>query len=346
MVDENTIVRLPADWESHARSWIVWPHKDEAAEEQIGSMKASLRMLIDTILNYEPVTIIVHPEDADEVNELYSVKTGLALDIEVFPVQLNWAKDIMPLFLKTSEGELIARSWHFNAWSKKFKSSGDSYSITNWLSGVPIKSGDPITFDCIDELHGLGSIQSDGEGTLLVTKQSMIGDKLDEGLTNDEIETLLRKELGAEKVIWLEHGIWGDNLLEGHVSGVASFASPGVVLTMLSEDESHPNATVFQENKQILSMSSDAQGRSLQVVEIPQPMTVLWDDTPLPLSYVNFYPVKGAILVPVFDDPHDTIALNAYETLFPGHDIIAINALPFFRNGGGLHSLLAPQPTV
>ncbi|TDO99676.1 agmatine deiminase family protein [Marinomonas balearica] len=346
MVEIETTVRLPADWESHTRSWIIWPYQEEFSGEQICKIKACLKQLVQTILKYEPVTVIVRPEDADEIQNVFDFSSEIAPDIEIHSTELTWARDFMPLFVEDGKGGVTAIGWHFNAWSKKSKSNHEPYTMSDWFSEVTCETVNTSSINDIDKLHSLGCIQSDGEGTLLVTKQNMLEEYQDDALTEADIESILKRELGAEKVIWLENGIWGDNLAQGHVSGLASFASPGVVVTMFSEDSDHPNTDAFSQNKQILTSSTDAKGRLIEVIEIPQPMTVLWEDKPLPLSYVNFYPVKGAILVPVFDDPHDEKALEVYRTLFPNLDVVAIEALPFFRNGGGLHSLLAPQPSI
>lgn len=338
-----TVFRLPAEWEPHFRTWMIWPCRLDIWGDQIIAAEKSFESVIRAIAEYEPVSLIVTPQQEDRVSLRFN---DLRHQVSIVSMEMDdsWARDVLPMFMTSNAGGLKALNWDFNAWGLKFDPYDKDRACGQSVIDTMTSSGELAHFENISTILEGGSVHFDGEGTLLTTKQCLLNKNRNPDLTQEDIESQLKQHFNIEKVIWLEEGLWGDVDTDGHVDVIAAFVKPGTIITMYSEDKSHPNYEIYKKNKAIIQASTDAKGRQIELIEIPQPMTVMWEDAPLPLSYINFYIVNGAVIVPVFDDPHDEKALSTFKSVFPNHDIIPINALSIFRGGGGIHCITMQQP--
>jgi agmatine deiminase len=163
-------------------------------------------------------------------------------------------------------------------------------------------------------------------------------------------EQLAAQYLGARRVIWLQGGLQADADTDGHVDTVACFARPGLVLAQICE-RGHRDHAVLSENLRRLRAATDAEGRRLEVVEIMGPADRVADGRKLPLSYINFAfagstGLRGAIVLPVFDDPADAQAIAALAAVFPERDVVPVLALDIFAGGGGIHCISQPIPAA
>ena len=171
-----------------------------------------------------------------------------------------------------------------------------------------------------------GAVHVDGEGTCLVCAGTVLDPGRNPGLGRAEAEAALADHLGVAKVIWLEQGLVGDRA-GGHVDNLACFARPGVVLALACRDPEDPNHAVLQDNLTRLRAESDAQGRTLEVIEIEQPPAQFRaDGSRIPASYINFYLANGAVLMPMFDTATDNPAYRAIAAAFPDRRIVQIDA--------------------
>jgi agmatine deiminase len=337
--------RMPAEWERHSRTWVIWPCRAEIWEGQEELANKSYEDVIRAIVRFEPVTIIVRPDLFDEVSQRF-VDMAPKIDFFVKEVDDSWARDVMPLFMVSANEKLHAINWNFNAWGEKFSPYTYDQKIAEHVMKA-LKINDEInSFESMDMILEGGSVHFDGEGTLLTTKQCLLHENRNPHLSQNEIELMLKQTFNAEKIVWLEEGVYGDVDTDGHVDVIAAFVKPGTVITMSTEDIDHPNYAVFAKNKAVLENAVDAKGRSLEIVEIPQPTPQLWNEQPLPLSYINFYIANGAVIVPIFNDPNDEKALAIFRDVFPEREIVPVFALPIFRGGGGIHCITMQQPAL
>ena len=188
-----------------------------------------------------------------------------------------------------------------------------------------------------------GSIDVDGEGTVLTTAQCLLDPNRNPGKSREEIEQILCDALGAQKVIWLPRG-YEDDETNGHVDEIACFARPGVVLLNMPDDKKDANWQIGQELTDFLRASTDARGRTIEVVHLPQPARRDEGGRRLTLSYANFYLVNGGVIIPAFDDPADRVVAGQMQKLFPDREIIQIPALAIARGGGCIHCITQQQP--
>ncbi len=188
-----------------------------------------------------------------------------------------------------------------------------------------------------------GSLDIDGEGTLLTTESCLLNPNRNPSLSRERIEGYLKDYLGVSKILWLGDGIVGDDT-DGHVDDLTRFVAPGVVVTVVEDDPQDENYAPLRENRERLETMSDAQGRPLRVVDLPMPRALFHEGQRLPASYANFYIANGKVLVPVFDDPNDAKACAILAPLFPGRKIVPFPALDLIWGLGALHCITQQQP--
>jgi agmatine deiminase len=190
-----------------------------------------------------------------------------------------------------------------------------------------------------------GSIDGNGRGTLLTTEECLLSEvqQRNPGLGRAEYERLFAEHLGITRVIWLERGVAGDDT-HGHVDDISRFVAADTVVTVVEPDPAQPNHAPLQENLRRLRAARDQDGRPLRVVELPMPGPVRFGGVVLPASYGNFYLANGLVLVPVFNDRNDRLALNILAELFPDREVVGIYAGDLVLGFGALHCLTQQQP--
>jgi agmatine deiminase len=190
-----------------------------------------------------------------------------------------------------------------------------------------------------------GSIEVNGRGLLLTSEECLLSDVQcrNPGLGRADLERVFAEYLGIEKVLWLEGGIAGDDT-HGHVDDIARFVSPETIVAAVEPNRDDDNHGPLQENLRRLRRMRDQRGRRLNVVELPMPAPVLFRGRRLPASYANFYTANGRVLVPVFNDPNDCVALQTMSELFPGRDIVPIYCRDLVWGLGAIHCMTMQQP--
>jgi len=190
-----------------------------------------------------------------------------------------------------------------------------------------------------------GSIDVNGCGTLITTEECLLSATQQRNAPMDRAayEQLFADYLGAPSVIWLDSGIAGDDT-HGHVDDITRFVAPNTVVTMIEQNEQSENYAALRANLGRLKNARTSDGQKLEIVEMPLPRSVVFEGRQLPASYANFYIANGTVLVPVFNDPNDRIALNSLAELFPTREIVPIYCGDLIWGFGALHCLTQQQP--
>jgi agmatine deiminase len=327
---------MPPEWAAHARSWMAWPCREPLWRGNIEQARDAYARVAAAIVPYEPVTMLVRPEQAGEARR----RLPPGIDLLELPLDDSWTRDIGPTFLRDGSGRLAAIDWRFNGWGGKYPDHRADDAVAGRLAahlGITCFSAPLI-------LEG-GAIHVDGEGTLLTTEQCLLNANRNPGLDRAAMEAALADWLGIRRVIWLGEGLAEDET-DGHVDNVACFARPGLVLALVAEDAGDANHAALADNLARLGAARDAAGRALEIVAIAQPAERRLNGVRLPLSYINFYFANGAVIAPVFDDPADQPALDTLARIFPERRILAVPALDIVAGGGGIHCITQQQPVA
>ena len=333
---------MPAEWEMHKATWMSWPFDDDMWFGRLEAVRSEYAELVRTIARFEPVHVLLRDDEA-----ALSAKSALAglksVTFHDLPLDDVWMRDNGPIFVRGAGAPLNYAyvNWEFNAWGGKYDFAKDNM-VPKRLSeilGVP-------RFDAGIVMEG-GSLDVDGLGTCLTTKQCLLTPTRNPHLSASDIEGYLNDYLGLSQVIWLHNGLEGDHT-DGHVDTITRFVSPGVIVTSVTDDKSDSNYLPMQENLDILRQSHDRRGQPFKIIELPLPRQPLHlnDGTRLPATYANFYFVNGAVIVPQYGDPNDQVALDVLKSVIPGRQVIGLSSRNIIVGGGSFHCLTQQQPEV
>lgn len=334
--------RMPAEFDEHACCWMAWPRQDDNIP---GLLEAQQRIYADVanaITAFEPVNLLVDPAGLSSARALCN--PGVTL--HPFPIDDAWLRDNGPTFVIGDDGRLGGIAWRFNGWGNKFDCARDA-RVARFI----IEETGAECFESSLVLEG-GSITIDGQGTLMATEQCLLNPNRS-ALEKADIEWLLSHHLGIKKFIWLKQGLCEDTITDGHVDLVAAFVGPARIMALVTHDETDVNHAVLMENLAVLKQSTDAVGRSLEIIEVEQARALELGDLGKGLdvarnacrSYLNFYFANNAVILPGLDGgEYDHLAKSVFAKAFPDRKIVQIHAPHLYLRGGNIHCITQQQP--
>jgi agmatine deiminase len=314
---------------------LAWPTAADLWQEDLPAAQESFAALCAAIGAGEQLEVLV-PDEAAE-RKARAALEGLRPRFHRISYGDIWLRDIAPIFVRDGATVRAAR-FAFNGWGGKYVLPGDD-RVADRVAQASALATESYPW----VLEG-GSIDPDGEGTLLTTRQCLLNRNRNPGLGQVEIEARLAGSLGARRVLWLEEGLLNDHT-DGHVDTLARFVAPGRVVCMRPSGSDDPNVAALVGIARDLAAMRDARGRKLDVVQIPSPGRVLDEDGEvMPASYVNFYIANEAVAVPIYGVPYDAEAVASVAKLFPGRRTVGIPARAILTGGGAFHCITQQQP--
>lgn len=335
--------RMPAEWSDHSGTMLIWPHnRNTWPGDRLDNVEKVYSTIVRTLLNYEPVLLFVNDETVRKraMNKLGNTKSlPHTLKIIKAPVNDMWARDSGPIYVKDlNDGRFKITDWEFNSWGGKYPPWSDDNRLPETISEL---SSAPC-YKTGMVLEG-GSIETNGEGLFLTTESVLLNPNRNPTMSRDGIENMLEKFLGAEKVIWLNRGLQGDDT-DGHIDDLTRFVNKNTVITTVTSDETDPNYEALQENLETLQSSTDQTGNPLHIIQVPLPDTIV--DSPtvdgsdhVPSSYANFYIANGVVVLPLYDEATDQSLLDLFSNLFPGRVIEGIPCSDLVWGQGSIHCI-------
>jgi len=336
-----TDLRMPAEWEPHAATWLAWPHNRMDWPGKFAAIPFVFAEIIRHLGRRERVQILVQDARAEARARAFLARSGALTDrvrFHVQPTDRIWLRDSGCTFVK-ADGALRAVKWTFNAWAK----------YDNWARDERVGEFMAGTAGATAARAGMvlegGSIDVNGRGTLLTTEECLLSTVQcrNPGMARADYERAFAERLGIRKVVWLGDGVTGDDT-HGHVDDLARFVDERTIVTMVEPRASDPNHAPLAENLRRLKAATDQDGRPFTVVELPMPGPVVFKGIRLPASYGNFYIANDLVLVPVFNDPNDRVALDLLAGLFPNREIVGIYSGDFIWGFGAMHCMTQQQP--
>ena len=350
--------RMPAEFEPHEQTWMLWPERPDNWRFGAKPAKKAFKDTAIAIAQFEPVTMGV------STAQFQNARNQLPEYIRVVEISYNdsWMRDCGPIFVKNDKDEVRVVNWQFNAWGGLYDGLYFPWDLDEQ---VPVKVAEMERLDRYDApmiLEG-GAINVDGEGTLLTTEECLLSPGRNPHLTKEEIETNLSDYLNIQKVIWLGRGI-DPSETNGHVDGICCFARPGVVLLHWTDDPQDPDFEIVHDAFDRLKHAHDAQGRKLEIHKLPggSPRTITKEEAqgvdivigtkprqegdPLGASYINFFIANGGIIVPAYNDFHDSLAVETLARVFPDRKVVSVpDAREISLGGGNIHCITQQQPS-
>jgi agmatine deiminase len=350
-------VRFPAEWEPHAATWLAWPHFRDDWPGKFEPIPWVYAEIIRNLAHHERVELIVN-DAASEKRARKLLDRAHAMSDNVrfhrWPTDRVWTRDSGCTFVMRSNpssraessdmASLAAVHWRFNAWAKYANYHHDQKIGALMAKAAGARATQPRFGNKRVVLEG-GSIDSNGQGTLLTTEECLLSEiqRRNPKMGRADYEQVFAEYLGIKNVIWLGGGVTGDDT-HGHVDDITRFVSPDTVVTVVESDPKDPNYEPLRENIRRLRAAVDQDGKSLGIVELPMPGPVIFEGRRLPASYGNFYIANGVVLAPVFNDPNDRVALDILGDLFPDRDVIGIYSGDLIWGFGAMHCMTQQQP--
>jgi len=339
---------MPAEWEPHDATWLAWPHYKDDWPGKFEPIPWVYAEIIRHLARHERVELIVNDAASEKrARKTLTLANALSDNIRFhrWPTDRVWTRDSGCTFI-TNGASLAAIKWRFNAWAKYPNWKRDEKIGSLMAKATKAQALRPMFGKRRIVLEG-GSIDVNGHGTLLTTEECLLGkvQQRNPAMKRKDYEKLFADHLGIRKVIWLGSGIVGDDT-HGHVDDITRFVAPDTVVTAVESDPDDPNYEPLRDNIRRLRQATDQNGRSLSIIELPMPSPVVFDGRRLPASYGNFYIANGLVLVPVFNDPNDRIALEILADLFPDRDVVGIYSGDLIWGFGAMHCMTQQQPAV
>jgi agmatine deiminase len=332
--------KMPPEWALHERTFMAWPVKSSMVfPEEYIEVGFGYAEIAKAIAEFEPVTLIVNQDQIEIVQ--VAIGNDPNIDLLVIPHSDAWFRDNGPTFVTNEAGKVAGVNWTFNAWGGKYA----PWDLDNAVAPQLLAHYSIKTIDAPIVMEG-GSLHVDGEGTVLTTEECLLNENRNPAMSRADIEAKLHEYIGAEKVIWLDRGLDGDET-DGHVDNIACYAAPGKIIMQVCDDPTDANYKITQDNLKRLSEATDARGRQLEVIQIPQPPYREFEGTRLTLSYLNFYFVNGGIILPVFGGDAAETDKQAEEILaktFPDRRIRTVNGMAVIKEGGNVHCTTQQMP--
>ena len=329
---------MPAEEAPHEATWMCLPSRTDVWGRWLPEVQQSIAEIALTVASFEPVRMLVRPDDLDRAADLM----GSDIDLIDAPVDDLWARDTLPLFLVSEVGDLAAGRVRFNGWGGKQVHDGDATlaRIVAEILDVPL-----VDSGIVGEGGGL---ENDGEGTLLAARSSWVNDNRNPGLSEGEIADVLVELLGAERLLWVD-GIAGQDITDGHIDTLARFTDPATIVHELPSyvDPGETWYDVAVDTEAALRGFRTLDGDPYELITLRQPATPRGTGEEFLVSYVNYYVCNDGVIVPEFGDAAaDAAAAEQIAAAYPGRDVVALNIDPVAAGGGGIHCATQQQPAV
>ena len=336
--------RMPAEWEPHEATWISWPQPDcNSFPGSYDRVLPTFIKMVEALAESEIVRINVSGVEQEKaVRKLLRSCPPDRVEYFHIPTDEPWCRDHGPIFVKRDKSpQLAVLNFGFNAWGYKLSPFDEDNAVPPAIAkalGLPAFNFEHFI------LEG-GSIDTNGQGTLLTTESCLLNPNRNPTLDRTSIEKKLRDKLSVKKILWLGDGIEGDDT-DGHVDDITRFIGPSTVITAVEEDEHDPNFEPLQQNLDRLHTMRLADGEPLHVLTLPMPTRIMRDGQRLPASYANFYIANSIVLLPVFNEHNDSWAVSALHEAFPNRRIVPIDCRELIWGLGAFHCLTQQQPAV
>lgn len=336
---------FPAEFAPHVATWLSWPHKEASWPGKIHTIYPYYTQFVKVLTESELVRINVVDTAMQDFATAHLLRADVPMDkVEFFlhPTNDAWCRDHGPAFLINPNAAIkkVIVDWNYNAW-------GDKYPPYDLDDVIPTRIAEhyglPVYYPGII-MEG-GSVEFNGAGTLLTSTACLLNPNRNPHLNQEQIEGYLRNYYGVEQILWVDEGIVGDDT-DGHIDDTVRFVNADTVLTVVEPNKQDENHAILQHNLKQLQQMRLLNGKQLNIVELPMPDAVVYEDQRLPASYANFYISNQHVIVPTFRCDKDDQALSIIQQCFPERTVVGIDSTEIIWGLGSFHCLSQQEPAV
>jgi agmatine deiminase len=334
---------FPAEFERHDATWLSWPHKEASWPGKIHTIFPFYSEFVKELSLSEQVYINVNDEEMKSFALGWLQKAAVNMDKVHFcihPTNDAWCRDHGPAFLinPKAEQKKVIVDWNYNAWGGKYP----PFDLDDVIPTCVAKFFNIPVYHPGIVMEG-GSVEFNGKGTVLTSTACLLNPNRNPHLNQSQIEKYLVDYYGVEQVLWVDEGIEGDDT-DGHIDDTVRFVNQDTVLAVVEENTNDPNHELLKKNLSQLKQMRLLNGKQLNIVELPMPNEVVFEDQRLPASYANFYIANKSVIVPIFQCDNDEKALRIIQDCFPTRKVIGIDSTELIWGLGSFHCLSQQEP--
>lgn len=325
----NIDIHFPAECADHDTIMIAWPGSNTDWCYMLDEARDCFRRIIHAIARYENVLVVA--DDALAASQALDISNHERISVTQCPINDTWARDFGPItVVKGGQRKLL--DFKFNGWGLKFAADCDNL-ITSRLCNAGILPGNQYAC-CLNFVLEGGSIESNGEGTILTTSRCLLSPNRNGEYSRDDINRCLHDRLGATDVIWLDHGAISGDDTDSHIDTLARFVGKDTVMYVAPPSDKNDD-----DYAELAAMKRELELTGLNLIPLPYagPVYDPEDGSRLPATYANFLITPRAVFVPTYDLPTDAEALSSIGQYFADRDVIGIDCRPLIRQHGSLH---------
>jgi agmatine deiminase len=342
--NNDILYTFPEESELHEGTWLQWPHQYQYGIEFRNRLDPTWVNLTKELASSENVHIIAY--NLTEKNRIIGLLNAQSVDLTKvnFKIYKNddfWIRDNGPIYVRDKNGKLVIQDWGFNGWGNK--------ADFNNCNTIPLKIAHDQNRTVVNlndiMINEGGSVELDGNGTLMACKSSILNANRNPGMSQNDAEKIFRKYLGATNFIWLE-GQAGLEITDQHIDGFARFGNSNTIVTM--ENKDLLDYDVLQSDIDKLLSATNKNGVAYNFLKLPltknNVVTTYGKNLGYKGSYCNYYIANTKVLVPTYNDPNDSIAIQLLQTLYPNRTVVGIDFRNVYENGGMTHCVTQQQP--
>ncbi len=335
---------FPAEFAPHDGTWLSWPHKEASWPGKIESIYPVYAKFIALVAEGEKVNInVVDEAMKNKASDLIAKAGADFSNINFFfhPTNDAWCRDHGPAFLlhKTENKKMVVK-WNYNAWGEKYP----PFDLDNQIP-ISIAAHYQLPLAKPGIVMEGGSVEFNGKGTLLTTTACLLNPNRNPSLNQSQIEEYLKQFYGVDNILWLGDGIVGDDT-DGHIDDLTRFVNATTVVTVVESNAKDENYLPLKENVEHLAKMKLENEQSIDIVELPMPNPVIYQEQKLPASYANFYIANKYVVVPTFRDQQDDKALNILQKYFPTRKVVGLDSTDIIWGLGSFHCLSQQEPSI
>jgi len=339
-----TSIRLPAEWEEQSGVMLTWPRREGDWASNFDAAEKTFLDIARQISVHEKVLIVCSDENQQITIQQQLKNSHAETNNLIFAIAGSndtWARDHGPITVFENDG-LRLLDFIFNGWGGKYPSDLDN-KITQSLANKKV-FGENIMESINFVLEG-GSIESDGQGTLLTTSHCLLSPSRNSTLGKQEIELSLRQHLGTHHILWLNHGNLAGDDTDGHIDTLARFCDHKTIAYVSCDDPDDEHYNELEAMREELEQFRDRDGKAYRLIPLPLPSAKYNSKGKrLPATYANFLIINHAVLVPTYNDSKDKLASSILQECFPERKIINIDCAALIEQFGSLHCVTMQFP--
>ncbi len=330
---------LPAEWFPQSGVQVTWPHEGTDWCDMLEEVTSCYVAFSKEILKREKLLVVAPP--SHNVRHYFTEEEQHNLLCVEVESNDTWARDHGAITVFDGEQRTLI-DFGFNAWGLKFAAHYDNQISGHLFRAGVFQSGTTYQNRLNFILEG-GSIESDGKGTLLTTS-CLLAPNRNQPMTRQEIDHYLKRTLGAERVLWLNHGYLAGDDTDSHIDTLARFCDEETIAYVKCDDENDEHFSELQAMEAELKTFLTHNGKPYRLIPLPMAEPVFETGQRLPATYANFLIINNAVLLPYYGTDKDEVAKQLLQEAFPTREIVGIDCRPLIKQHGSLHCVTMQFP--